>query len=299
MSLALRQESTEIIVDLLHADLTDFQPEPGKAYLNLPNEQYHGLKEWESSSTIKNIQRSLEYYDFKKNETSKPGLPLEKGSALHYAMELLAENDSLDGFDDTVMTFKGSTIPSKKYDEVKKEHPECIVVPEQVKKDVLVMAEKAYQKSNHLGLFNRDEGVSEMSIFWIDPITGIKCKARPDYMRFDVNLIIDYKTTKDNSETGYPKQVANYDYHLSAAFYIEAVKQVFGVNIIDFIHTAIASTAPFEVEFYALTENTILEGECKFRDSLAKLKANDRSITFKDVELPRWAFTNKDLINQY
>lgn len=51
--------------------------------------------------------------------------------------------------------------------------------------------------------------LTEQSIYWIDPITGLLCKGRCDGLRLDMRIIVDVKTTIDASPKGFGKQAAN------------------------------------------------------------------------------------------
>jgi hypothetical protein len=61
-------------------------------------------------------------------------------------------------------------------------------------------------------------GRSEVSLFWADEATGVPCRARPDWLREDA--IVDYKTSPSASPSSIPKSVADFGYHLQAAFYL-------------------------------------------------------------------------------
>ena len=68
-------------------------------------------------------------------------------------------------------------------------------------------------------------GAPEVSIFWTDRATGVPCKARLDYWK--PKAIVDLKSFENS--LGLPvrkaiaRAIANYRYHLQAAFYLRAV----------------------------------------------------------------------------
>lgn len=70
-------------------------------------------------------------------------------------------------------------------------------------------------------------GEPQVSIFWTDEETGVPCKARLDYLK--PRAIVDLKSI--GNEIGLPiekacyRAVANYRYHIQAAFYLEAAAQ--------------------------------------------------------------------------
>jgi hypothetical protein len=69
-------------------------------------------------------------------------------------------------------------------------------------------------------------GMPEVSVFWLDGNTGVPCKARFDYLK--PRAIVDLKSYENT--IGLPVRkaiarcVANYRYHIQAAFYLEGAK---------------------------------------------------------------------------
>lgn len=282
------------IIDLTGQDLTNFEPEAGMAYLNLPNELYHGLKDWESSSTIKHLSRSIESWKYEKTVPPKQTVALENGSALHLGQELLIEGNSIEYWDSEVKTFDGKKIPNKKYDVVKSEFPNNPVIPEFFKPDMKNMVLNGYHKMKDNNLLSPAHGFSELSGFWIDPATGVKCKFRPDYTNFNLMFLLDYKTTKDISLTGWPKEIANWGYDISAAFYKEGFYQVFGEVVKEFIHIVFANTPPFETRIKPLGYQSIQAGREFFKkcfDMIATGK--DHNQDFQITEMPKWAINKR------
>lgn len=69
------------------------------------------------------------------------------------------------------------------------------------------------------------EGKPEQSLYWIDPETGVSCRARFDWLR-DVQaerrlLIPDYKTARSANPAQFAKSAASYGYAQQAAFYMD------------------------------------------------------------------------------
>ena len=68
-------------------------------------------------------------------------------------------------------------------------------------------------------------GEAEVSAFWTDEETGIRCRARVDYLtqtRSGRDLIVDVKTTTEGGALPwrFSKTANDYRYHLQAAFYL-------------------------------------------------------------------------------
>lgn len=77
-----------------------------------------------------------------------------------------------------------------------------------------------------------EHGAAEVSLFTVDPASGLRLKVRPDYMlrpcpMFPNGLIIDGKTTTDASASGFARQVWNLDYGLQAALYTSVYQSIF------------------------------------------------------------------------
>jgi hypothetical protein len=62
------------------------------------------------------------------------------------------------------------------------------------------------------------EGRAEQSLFWTDPVTGVPCRARLDWLRDD--CVVDFKTSPSVAPGYIAKAVAEFGYHTQAAFYL-------------------------------------------------------------------------------
>ena len=270
-------------------------PEAGNCYSGIPNDDYHNtFIDWYSSSDLKNLLRSLEYfwmlYTEKKNRKEREyKLAFEVGQAYHDACGSLAMFDDLSLFEENTVSFEGKSI-SKEFNRVKDLYPDKSVVPVESFENIPLMAKKTVDAGKSLNVFYK--GDIELSFFWIDKETGVKLKCRPDYFRQDITLIVDFKSTKDHSEKGFPKEIANYNYHFSAAMYLDGVEQVSGERAEEFLFIATANTKPFEVGFYPLNDASIEQGEAMYRKTLRDLSENKpQEPTFKKIGVPFWALT--------
>lgn len=69
------------------------------------------------------------------------------------------------------------------------------------------------------------DGDPEVSCWWTDPETGVRCKARLDYVREVASrrVVVDLKMTSQGTHpTALPRTVDRYRYHLQRAWYGEA-----------------------------------------------------------------------------
>lgn len=72
-----------------------------------------------------------------------------------------------------------------------------------------------------------DDGQAEQSLFWVDGPTGVRCRARVDWLRDarqgQRRVVVDYKTTQSAAPESIGRHIANYGYHMQAAWYLDGV----------------------------------------------------------------------------
>lgn len=91
------------------------------------------------------------------------------------------------------------------------------------------------------------QGEPEVTYFYTDPTTGVDCKVRMDWLRTDLNWIVDLKTTLDASRNAFEKSIATYRYHVQPAHYMPAV------NAEKFFFIAVEKEPPYGVAVYDAT----------------------------------------------
>lgn len=138
-------------------------------------------------------------------------------------------------------------------------------------------------------------GKAETTHMWMDAATGLECKCRPDWLTDDGSIVVDLKTTKDASLRGFKQSVANYRYHVQAAWYLHGLEQATGRRPDQFIFICVESTAPFATAVYAADAEMIERGHDQAMRDLAKLsvcKAADHWPSYSDqietLSLPGW-----------
>lgn len=132
-------------------------------------------------------------------------------------------------------------------------------------------------------------GSREASYFWQDSATGLECKCRPDWHSEDRRLIVDVKTTEDASPRGFQRSVANWRYHVQAAWYLQ------GLGAEQFLFVCVEKSPPYLVAVYAATPAMIAAGQrVAERDlqTLAECRAQDvwpgYGDTIQPIDLPAW-----------
>lgn len=101
----------------------------------------------------------------------------------------------------------------------------------------------------------------ELTIIW-DDVTGVRCKARIDALsRMDEGLLIlaDVKTTSGGAHVDFQRSLANYDYHIQAAFYLRAAEAA-GLHCERFVFIVVEKQPPFGVVTHLLDDEAIAKG---------------------------------------
>lgn len=76
------------------------------------------------------------------------------------------------------------------------------------------------------------DGKPERTITWTDETFGVMCRCRPDWLRDDLTVIEDVKTSSRGADPGFfaRKTVPDYGYDLRAAMYLRGVKTRLGAE---------------------------------------------------------------------
>lgn len=139
------------------------------------------------------------------------------------------------------------------------------------------------------------DGIQEVTLRWVDPITGLRCKARADHWVKGKRLVGDLKTTEDASPDEFKRSVTKWRYFVQDCMYRMGFAAC-GEPIEFFALVAIEKTKPHAVACYTLDADAIAKGYAAARrdmDRLAEcLHRNEfpgYSDGIEDMSLPHWA----------
>lgn len=130
-------------------------------------------------------------------------------------------------------------------------------------------------------------GKAEVTLAWQDELTGVWLRARPDFLPqscidgADLRIVSDLKFMASThcSPRGFAKAIDNFGYHLSAAWYSEGIKQVYGKYPTHFLFIVIERDEPHTVSTYWLEAEDIERGHKQMRQAIdlfaACLKRNE------------------------
>ena len=167
-----------------------------------------------------------------------------------------------------------------------------------------VYAVAAALQRNPLAVATLSNGVTEETLCWQDPRTGVWLRARPDFRpnsileKREVMVVSDLKFIAGTNATpeGFAKAIHNFGYHQSAAFYADGIKAIYGHYPTHWVHVVVEKDAPHCVALYELPGEDIERGRWLNRraiDLFAKCLEEDRWPGYADdpkpVGLPTWA----------
>ncbi|UIJ43760.1 PD-(D/E)XK nuclease-like domain-containing protein [Sphingomonas cannabina] len=167
-----------------------------------------------------------------------------------------------------------------------------------------VCAVAAAIRRNGLAMATLTNGVTEETLAWQDPETGVWLRARPDFRpnsiveHRDVMVVSDLKfvAPTNASPDGFKRAIANFGYHQSAAFYADGIKAVYGHYPTHWVHVVVEKEPPYCVALYELPAEDIERGRWLNRQAIRKFAeclSADRWPGYADepaqVGLPVWA----------
>lgn len=141
-------------------------------------------------------------------------------------------------------------------------------------------------------------GEAEASVFWRDGATGLRCRARPDWLRHTTPRrvsVLDVKTISELTPSAVQRAIGTYGYHRQAAHYTNGL-QALGHTVEQFVFGFVSSSYPFLAAAYVLDDETAQQGQEEVAELLhyfATCKSRDEWPAFGDglqmTGLPTWA----------
>ena len=274
-------------------------------YLDVPFEEYKAIDALNNSS-LSHLARSYKHFRHQQEtRREKQSAALRFGTLAHAGVlepERLLElycilPDFTEGID-------------SKNPRATKEYKTKVKAWEQKHKNLTAITPQEYDRmlgvsqSIHSDAVARaafQDGKAEVTLIWRDPLLGRMCKARPDYVKAEVNLICDLKTTRDAAD--FERAIANYGYDRQAAFYLRGA-QILGYDMESFFFVAVETEPPYGVRAAPLDKDTLEDGRKQIEQLLAELaecELKDTQSGYKHPDTfakPKWAFKFKTAAEQ-
>ena len=229
--------------------------------LNVSNEDYHGDREYTSSSALKLIRKDeieflKKYVLGQKDEEINPNF--EFGTYMHTAVlepHLLESETAI---------YDMSRRGGKKWEDFCAENKGKTII---TRPESLLFNKIMANYKNHKIAQDLFSG-GEAEVTYAGELMGFKSKVRADYIKD--NALIDLKTTSAPLTYANIQSVINsYDYDMSAAFYIDIINQFREVKI-DNMFFVFASKKTYDILVVRLSPEYLECGRRKYREAIEK-----------------------------
>jgi len=114
-------------------------------------------------------------------------------------------------------------------------------------------------------------GQPEVSAYWIDPITGLYCRCRPDYVApiGAADILIDAKGAVDvRPDVFSRKQAGSMRYHVQDAYYTDGWKNATGRDVLAFLFAVVEPEWPFLADVIEFDDKSKVQGRKDYRQDL-------------------------------
>jgi hypothetical protein len=116
------------------------------------------------------------------------------------------------------------------------------------------------------------EGLSEVTGYYRDPETGLKCVIRPDRINTRLHALVDLKTTENASLAAFQRSLVNYGYENQNFMYDFGYEQITSKKAEMNIFVAIEKEPPYAVAVYVADESVKDCGSRGYRKAMKGIK---------------------------
>ena len=257
---------------------------------NLDIEAYHSLKDFVSSSQLKEMAKSPAHFKAALESPWKRTAALEFGDAAHCYMLQPAEFERRF----VEMPEKIKVKRGKEFEAFQSANNGKTILSGDDFDTLCGLADSIVRHSTAKALLCIDKGIAEMSCFFQDPETGILCRIRPDFLPGGA-VICDYKTTENASPAEFQRSCVKYGYDVQAGFYTYGMEILTGVPH-RFVFIAHEKKPPYEIAVYEASPDFIATGQAKAKALLATLAECRKTGIYpgypdeiQTLDLPAWA----------
>ncbi len=229
------------------------------------NAEYHGYKQAISKSRLANMAVCPAYFKWCEDNPTEPSEDMVLGSAFH---KIVLEPETFyDEFAVMPNVDRRTTQGKMKYAEFIIEADGKTVITQEQYDTICGMRDSIMSNPYAKKLIN---GNIEQSMYWVDDLTKVHCKCRPDVWRAVADRIVltDLKSTKSVLPNDFMRDVVKYHYDLQDAMYTNGASKVLGVpkDNIDFVFIAVEKKPPYLLNIMQADTYVIQKGEADFRE---------------------------------
>lgn len=244
-------------------------------------------------STLKHLGKSPQHYLHHLTNPGEDTDAKQRGRVLHYAVF------EPERFQKDVVVYP-ERRQGTKWDAFEKKHADKEIITSRMDDQVRAIASAA--RNHPMAAKYLAGGKSEHTVTWTyrsPPVQHLEghefaCKGRLDFIS-ELGAIVDLKSTKDASPTGWAREVMRYEHHVQAAFYADGYEAMTGERL-PFLFIAVEATEPHVVQVYRVPDDVMDLGRERYRELLAHLNVCRKESrwpgyaeTEMELVLPRWA----------
>ncbi len=143
--------------------------------------------------------------------------------------------------------------------------------------DAIIVTTEEFQKlewmlesiTRHKGAkFLLKDGIPEMSGYFRDPITGIGCRIRPDFLKYSLKAMVDLKTCLSPENGSFRSQISKRNYDAQLSMYNHGFQMIEGHQIDAAHFLAVQNEAPYDTCVWTPDDGMLDLGWKKYRFAL-------------------------------
>lgn len=240
--------------------------------VNETNKAYHEYVAAVSKSRLAKMSVCPQYFKWCEDNPQEPTQDLIFGSAFHKAV---LEPDTFNE-EFAVMTNdidRRTKLGKEQYAQFLLENENKGILSQEDYETILNMLNAVNCNKYAKALL---KGTKEQSLYYVDDLTNIPCKVRPD-CRTEIQdrvVIVDLKSCKSAAPEDFMRDVVKFAYDLQVAMYKIGVSKTLGIPLdkIDFVFIAVEKKSPHLIGIYEANEDIFNRGESLYRKYLGTLK---------------------------
>jgi hypothetical protein len=171
-----------------------------------------------------------------------------------------------------------------------------------IEKDELVMlfgmARGLSKNRRAMAIF--EGAIFEASVFYRDPLTGLKARTRPDIINRGLGVLADLKSARSAEFEVFQRDAWSKRYDIQLSMYAESVYQVTGEMPSIYPLIVLEKDPPYSCVVYPLDVDLKARGAAAYRrgmDAIADCITRKEWVGFpeiQDLSAPRWALLNRE-----
>lgn len=274
---------------------------PDGVYDGIPDTEYHADTRSLSSSGARAILKSAAQFRYDQDHPRPPKKEFDFGHAAHSLV--LGVGAELREIPEPLLASNGaaSTTAAKEFINEARVDGAVALKPDDYRK-VKAMA-AAITDNPFARQLLESPGRPEQSIYWTDPDTGVRLRARPDWLTRTNGrqFIADYKSTVDSAPPVFEQHAASFGYHCQDPWYRDAVIAAGIDDNPEFLFIAQSKTPPYLVSVTRFDPESVNYGRRRNRRAINLFDQCTRTNTWPghvtdvyQISIPRWAITEEE-----